>query len=55
MGRPENKRVHPDRRDREAGPPRGLWERRRSVERRMMQVGEATYEEYTAWMRMRYR
>lgn len=51
----ENKRARPDRRDREMGPPRGLMERRRSVERRMMQVGEATYEEFAALLRMRFR
>ena len=55
MGHSENKRANPDRRNREAGPPRGLTERRRRVERRMMQVGEASYEEFAALLRMRYR
>lgn len=54
MGLLINRRAGLDRRDREIGPPVGLEERRWMVERRMMLIAEATFEEFEVWRRRRH-
>lgn len=44
----ERKKV--DRRQTDQGTPTGWKERRRSAERRLLEVGEASFEEWVSWM-----
>lgn len=52
MGREFQKRSRVDRRTHDAGPPQGWKERRRTVERRLPEVTEMTFEECAALMGM---
>lgn len=48
-----NKRMGEDRRAREFGPPSGWCERRKRVERRLLEVGEIPFSEWLACRRVR--
>jgi hypothetical protein len=50
-----NRRAGNERRTEEAGPPAGWSDRRRSVERRLPEVGEASFAEWLTQFRGRQR